>query len=144
MASQPRPNAPIASLTVLYDANCSLCVHLRHWLKGQPQLVPLRLVPAGSVEAQRLFPELDHARTQREITVIGDQGQIFSGSAAWIVCLWALAEHRPKAHWLATPSGAPFVRGTMLAAAKYRELSGAGPGNGSGQAACDDQCELPG
>lgn len=140
MATPSEQRTPVAWLTVLYDANCSLCLHLRHWLKGQPQLVPLYLVPAGSDEAHRLFPELDHARTMREITVIGDRGQIYSGSAAWIVCLWALAEHRPKAHWLATPSGAPFVRGTMLAAAKYRELSGAG----SGQPPCDDQCEVPG
>ncbi|MCM2389344.1 thiol-disulfide oxidoreductase DCC family protein [Streptomyces albipurpureus] len=140
MATPHEQRTPVTSLTVLYDANCSLCVHLRHWLKGQPQLVPLYLVPAGSDQARQLFPELDHARTMREITVIGDQGQIYSGSAAWIICLWALAEHRPKAHWLATPSGAPFVRGTMLAAAKYRELSGAG----TGQAPCDDQCESPG
>ncbi|MGW6456035.1 thiol-disulfide oxidoreductase DCC family protein [Streptomyces sp. NPDC055078] len=118
-----RPGVPISALTVLYDAQCSLCVHLRQWLHRQRQLVPLRLVPAGSREARELYPGLDHPRTLREITVIGDRGQIFSGSAAWIVCLWALAEHRPKAHWLATPAGAPFVRATMLAAAKYRELA---------------------
>ncbi|MFF8956439.1 thiol-disulfide oxidoreductase DCC family protein [Streptomyces sp. NPDC014894] len=145
-------STPLRRLTVLYDADCSLCVHLRHWLRRQRQLVPLNLVPAGSQEAHRLFPALDHRRTLREITVIGDRGQIYSGSAAWIVCLWALAEHRPRAHWLATPAGAPFVRVTMLAAAKYRELSGAQaaapgapagtPGDTAGPP-CDDRCEIP-
>ncbi|UYQ63970.1 thiol-disulfide oxidoreductase DCC family protein [Streptomyces peucetius] len=149
----------IRSLTVLYDAGCSLCVHLRGWLLRQPQLVPLRLVPAGSAEARRRYPELDHARTMREITVIGDRGQIYSGQAAWIVCLWALAEHRPKAHWLATEAGAPFVRVTMLAAARYREAIGAGRAGaggagaggagadagsgGMGTAPCGDRCSVP-
>jgi predicted DCC family thiol-disulfide oxidoreductase YuxK len=129
----------VRALTVLYDADCSLCVHLRSWLLRQPQLVPLRFVPAGSDAARRDHPQLDHARTMREITVIGDRGQVYSGQAAWIVCLWALAEHRPKAHWLATPAGAPFVRVTMLAAAKYREMTGAG----AGAAPCDDRCSAP-
>ncbi|TQK52336.1 uncharacterized protein DUF393 [Streptomyces sp. SLBN-118] len=132
---------PVRGLTVLYDAQCSLCVHLRSWLLRQRQLVPLDLVPAGSAEARRRYPRLDHAATQREITVIGDRGQIYTGPAAWIVCLWALAEYRQRAHWLATPAGLPFVRVTMLAASKYREATGAG---GAGSTPCDDRCSVPG
>ncbi|MCP3818910.1 DUF393 domain-containing protein [Streptomyces sp. A3M-1-3] len=131
---------PVRTLTVLYDAQCSLCVHLRNWLLRQRQLVPLDMVPAGSDEARRRYPRLNHARTLREITVIGDRGQIYAGPAAWIVCLWALAEHRPKSHWLATPTGLPFVRGTMLAAAKYREAMASGTATGP---PCDDQCAVP-
>ncbi|MFK4225197.1 thiol-disulfide oxidoreductase DCC family protein [Streptomyces sp. NPDC019890] len=126
---------PVKRLTVLYDAQCPLCVHLRHWLLRQRQLVLLDLLPAASDEARRRFPGLDHAGTLTEITVIGDAGQIYRGTSAWIVCLWALAEHRPKAHWLATPAGEPFARVTVLAAAKYREVT-APP--------CDDRCSLPG
>ncbi|MEV2205280.1 DCC1-like thiol-disulfide oxidoreductase family protein, partial [Streptomyces sp. NPDC047970] len=117
-------STPVSALTILYDADCGLCVHLRNWLLRQPQLTPLRAVAAGSAAARRRFPELDHARTLREITVVGDRGQVWTGQAAWVVCLWALAEHRPRAHWLATPAGAPFVRATMLAAAKYRAARG--------------------
>ncbi|MEU3187037.1 DCC1-like thiol-disulfide oxidoreductase family protein [Streptomyces sp. NPDC006923] len=124
----------VRALTVLYDAECPLCVHLRHWLLRQPQLVPLDLVAAGSVEARRRYPDLDHRDTLREITVIGDGGQIYRGTAAWIVCLWALAEHRPKAHWLATPAGAPFARVSVLAAAKYRKLTAT---------SCAGACDVP-
>ncbi|GAA3898691.1 DCC1-like thiol-disulfide oxidoreductase family protein [Streptomyces gulbargensis] len=116
-----RPVTPVGRLTVLYDADCPLCVHLRHWLLRQRQLVPLDLVPAGSEQARRMFPALDHAATLREITVVGDRGQVYRESAAWIVCLWALAEHRPKAHWLATPAGQPFARAAVLTAARWRE-----------------------
>ena len=54
----------VRGLTVLYDAECGLCAFLRDWLVRQPQLVPLELVPAGSVEARRRFPGRDHRATQ--------------------------------------------------------------------------------
>ncbi|WP_405405057.1 thiol-disulfide oxidoreductase DCC family protein [Streptomyces sp. NBC_01104] len=141
----------VERLTVLYDAQCSLCVHLRHWLTDQRQLVPLDLVPADSAEAHRRFPGLDHSSTLTEITVIGDRGQIYRGTSAWIVCLWALAEHRPRAHWLTTPAGRPFARATVLAAAKYRSLTaapcrtdGGGDGDGSGDEGTDGACAVRG
>ena len=111
---------PVRRLTVLYDAQCSLCAFLRDWLVRQAQLVPLELVPAGSEEARRRFPGLDHGATLEEITVVGDAGQVYRDTAAWIVTLWALREHRPLAHRLSTPSGARFARGAVLAAAKWR------------------------
>ncbi|MEV6397818.1 DCC1-like thiol-disulfide oxidoreductase family protein [Streptomyces sp. NPDC051907] len=138
-AGRPNPAAaaPVTRLTVLYDAQCSLCLHLRQWLSRQRQLVPLELIPAASEQAERRFPGLDHAGTLDEITVIGDAGQVYRGTSAWIVCLWALAEHRPKAHWLTTPAGAPFARGTVLAAAKYREATAA---RTMGAAHCGGRC----
>ncbi|MEU8624330.1 DCC1-like thiol-disulfide oxidoreductase family protein [Streptomyces sp. NPDC048669] len=135
----------VERLTVLYDAQCSLCVHLRQWLMGQRQLVPLDLVPADSVEAHRRFPGLDHAGTLEEITVVGDGGQIYCGTSAWIVCLWALAEHRPRSHWLTTPAGRPFARVTVLAAAKYRSLTAAPcRADGDGDRACAVRGPEPG
>ncbi|MEU5215667.1 DCC1-like thiol-disulfide oxidoreductase family protein [Streptomyces sp. NPDC020807] len=136
MATPATPATPVTHLTVLYDAECPLCVHLRHWLMRQPQLVPLDLVPAGSQEARRRFPALDHAATLREITVVGDRGQVYRETDAWIVCLWALAEHRPRANWLATPAGRPLARVTVLAAAKWREVL-------KGPACEDGRCEAP-
>ncbi|WP_443058190.1 thiol-disulfide oxidoreductase DCC family protein [Streptomyces sp. NBC_00820] len=115
---------PVRGLTVLYDARCALCTHLRGWLARQPQLVPLDLVPAGSEWARTHFPGLDHAATLDEITVVGDSGQVYTGSRAWIVVLWALREHRPLAHRLSTPSGAWLARGAVLAAAKWRDGAG--------------------
>ncbi|MFD0316875.1 thiol-disulfide oxidoreductase DCC family protein [Streptomyces flavalbus] len=111
---------PVRRLTVLYDAQCPLCAHVRDWLRRQRQLVPLELVPAGSEEARRRFPGLEHRTTLEEITVVGDSGQVYRSSAAWIVVLWALREHRPLAHRLSTPTGAVFAKGAVLAAAKWR------------------------
>ncbi|MFE7855115.1 thiol-disulfide oxidoreductase DCC family protein [Streptomyces sp. NPDC101209] len=120
MSGTSAGRVPVRRLTVLYDADCSLCTYLRDWLNRQPQLVPLELVPANSDRARRRFPGLDHRATLDDITVVGDSGQVYRGAAAWIVTLWALREHRPLAHRLSTPAGAPFAKGAALAAAKWR------------------------
>ncbi|HEY8986665.1 MAG TPA: DCC1-like thiol-disulfide oxidoreductase family protein, partial [Streptomyces sp.] len=123
---------PVRRLTVLYDAGCGLCEYLGGWLVRQPQLVPLDLVPAGSDAARERFPDLDHAATLDEITVVGDGGQVYRDTAAWIVVLWALREHRPLAYRLSTPSGQRMARGAVLAAAKLRESRwGGGWGGGA-------------
>ncbi|WP_244291284.1 thiol-disulfide oxidoreductase DCC family protein [Streptomyces subrutilus] len=138
------PGSAVRHLTVLYDANCPLCVHIRHWLLAQRWLVPLRLLPAASFEARRRFPKLDHESTLKEITVIGDSGQVWTGTDAFIVCLWALVEHRPKANWLATPAGRPFARAAMHTASKWRAaVRTGGPPQGAQDPACDDQCSVP-
>jgi len=111
---------PVRRLTVLYDADCELCTFVREWLGRQPQLVPLALVPAGSERARGLFPTLDHSATLDDVTVIGDAGQVYRGAGAWVVVLWALREYRPLAHRFATPAGAVFAKGAVLAAAKWR------------------------
>ncbi|MFF4251262.1 thiol-disulfide oxidoreductase DCC family protein [Streptomyces sp. NPDC001663] len=120
MGATTADRTPVRRLTVLYDADCSLCAFLRDWLMRQPQLVPLELVPAASERARQRFPTLDHRATLDDITVVGDAGQVYRGPAAWIVTLWALREHRPLAHRLSTPAGAPFAKGAALAAAKWR------------------------
>ncbi|MFJ7776721.1 thiol-disulfide oxidoreductase DCC family protein [Streptomyces yangpuensis] len=138
------PTGAVRHLTVLYDADCPLCVHIRHWLLAQRRLVPIALVPAASWEARRRFPRLDHASTLREITVVGDSGQVWTGTDAFIVCLWALAEHRPKANWLATPAGRPFARAAMFTASAWRQAvrSEGTPEDVEGPA-CDDDCSVP-
>ncbi|MFF1313788.1 thiol-disulfide oxidoreductase DCC family protein [Streptomyces sp. NPDC058320] len=106
---------------LLYDARCPLCTFLRNWLARQRQLVPLDLVPAGSEEARRRCPGIDHISTLSEITLVGDSGQIYRGPAAWVVTLWALSEYRPLSHKFSTPAGARLARAAVLAAAKYRQ-----------------------
>ncbi|WP_399128970.1 hypothetical protein [Actinacidiphila sp. ITFR-21] len=112
---------PLRGFTVLYDPGCRACAFAGGWLARQRQLVPLDLVPAGSPEALRRFPALDHRATGREITVVGDGGQVYLGDSAWIVCLWALAEHRELSHTLTTPAGRRLARAAVLGAAKYRQ-----------------------
>lgn len=109
-------------LTVLHDPGCPLCRRFAAWLTGQALLVPVELVPAGSEQARRLFPTLDHAQTLREITVVGDDGSVWTHEHAWVMCLWVTRAHRGLAERLARPRALPLARGAAYSAAGLRHL----------------------
>ena len=95
-------------LYVLYDATCGVCVRARGWMGRQPALVALEFVSAGSPVARMLFPEL--ASATEELTVVSDEGEVWRGTAAWLMCLWALTEYREWSERLASPALEPFAR----------------------------------
>jgi|SRR5262245_2857323 len=97
-------------LTVLYDGRCALCRRAHVWLEKQPKFVPLDFVAAGSQEARRSFPGLDHENTLVDLTVIGPGGEVYQGPKAWIMCLWALRKYRGTALKLATPELMPSAK----------------------------------
>ena len=126
----------IGAFTVLYDAGCPICRAARGWLENRAQLVPLGFVPAGSAEARRRFPGLDHAATLRELTVIADSGEVYVADGAWLACLWALTDYRGMAERLGSPRLLPAARRFIAAAAAVRsQTRSADYGDG-----CDDRC----
>ena len=114
--------AGVHRLTVLYDADCPICRRSREWLAGQAQLVPLLFVPAGSAEAWARFPALDHDSTLRKITVIGDNGSVYTGERAWLVCLWALRTWRSAAIRFSRPGHQGYVRAAARTAERIRTV----------------------
>jgi len=99
-----------AALTVLYDVPCALCCRARYWLAEQPKYVPMAFVAAGSNEARRRFPGLDHDATLEELTVVGWGGEVYKGANAWVMCLWALKRYRSAALRLSEPEMPPVAR----------------------------------
>ena len=134
-------------LVVLYDAGCPMCSRFRSWLVQQPHLVPITAVPAGSAQARRLLPGLDHAATLREITVVADSGAVWTGANAWVTCLWATVEHHDLATRLSTPVGLPVARAMAYAAAGLRAslttttVPGAGRPGATGGGGYADDCD---
>ena len=112
------------SLTVLYDDDCGFCRSARRWLQREPQYVPLRLVAAGSPLAAQLFPTLSAEATRQEITVVSDEGGVYRGHRAWLVCLWALRNYRELSLRLAKPAMLPLVRTVVATAARRRHFLG--------------------
>lgn len=118
--------SPVRSATVLYDPQCALCRRARQWLSAQSQLCRLELLAAGSEEAYLRFPGLDHASTTESLTVVADDGRVWQGDDAFLVCLWATREHRPAAVRLATPALRPMARRIFGLISDNRELLGNG------------------
>jgi len=127
---------PAVTLTILYDADCTICRTARRFLESRRQLVPLEFVAAGSDEARRRYPTLDHAQALKDITVIADDGGVYVGDSAWLMCLWALDGYRGLAARLSQPHLRPLARRVVAAAAGVRN-------SGNSGAACGPECQLP-
>ena len=99
-------------LTVLFDYRCGLCQRARRWLEAQPKFVELEFIAAGSDHARYRFPTLPGVspNTVEELVVVGDDGAIYRGDRAWIMCLYALVEYREWAERLASPKLLPLAR----------------------------------
>jgi predicted DCC family thiol-disulfide oxidoreductase YuxK len=108
-------------LTVLYDAACGFCVRCRWWLIHQPKFVEMDFCPAGGTEALERFPELSSPGAVEELTVVDDEGGVYRGAHAWLLCLWALVEYRETAEWLSHPALLPLARGAFAMISSNRK-----------------------
>jgi predicted DCC family thiol-disulfide oxidoreductase YuxK len=117
--SATEPSARTRRLTVLYDERCAFCLRCRDWLLGQPCLVEVELLPAGSAVAKQRygsFPILGD-----ELVVFDDQGRGWVGAAAFLTCLWATARYRPWAYRFARPHLAPHAERFFRFVSKRRD-----------------------
>lgn len=95
-------------ITVLYDADCGFCTRCRWWMAQQPKYFDVEFLPAGKLEARRRYPQLEGEK--EELTVIDDQGGVYRGTDAWILCLYALVDWREWSIRLAQPGWKPLAR----------------------------------
>jgi predicted DCC family thiol-disulfide oxidoreductase YuxK len=116
-------------LTVLYDSHCGLCRKAKEWLEGQPAYLTLEFLPAGSPQAEARFPTLNRERTLAELTVISDDGNVYQGEGAFLMCLYALYDYRAHSIRLASPFWRPVFRFGLGWVERLR-----------GTSACDGAC----
>ncbi|MEM9478866.1 MAG: DCC1-like thiol-disulfide oxidoreductase family protein [Verrucomicrobiota bacterium] len=113
-------DATITYLRVFYDAECGLCRACRHWMKDQPKFVEVLFTPYQSGNAERLCSGLHTLHPDRQIVVLADNGAIYQGGSAWVMCLWALRDYRELAGRLATPAFLPFAKKACALVSKNR------------------------
>lgn len=101
------PRIPRA-LTVLFDPRCALCWRCRSWMMRQRGCVPLSFVPCTGNEARALYGDIPWLGD--ELVVVGDGGEVWVGPAAFLTCLWALADWREWSYRLAGPAFAPLAK----------------------------------
>ncbi len=107
-------------LYVLYDPKCGLCTRIKGWLVKQPSYVAIHPIPMGSPEASRLFPALPQLGKSAELVVIADNGGVYFGDHAWIMCLYALRDYRATAKRLSSPTLQPLARAAFTFISRYR------------------------
>jgi predicted DCC family thiol-disulfide oxidoreductase YuxK len=72
--------------------------------------VPLVFIAFQSDEAQRRFPGIDALKPDEQLLVISDEGAVYRGAHAWIMCLWALENYREHAQRLSHPVLLPLAK----------------------------------
>ena len=85
------------ALYVLFDQECALCQRCRQWLMRQEAFIELRFIPLQSPEVARRFPglrEWPDLDLREKLVVISDEGPVYQGQNAWIMCLYALKHYR--------------------------------------------------
>ena len=92
------------TLTLFSDARCGLCSSVRRWLSGQPAYVRLEFIPYDAPEARQRCPAIDQLHADQEIVVLSDDGHLWQGAGAWVMCLWALRDFREWSQRLASPA----------------------------------------
>ena len=102
------------TLYVFYDGECGLCRRCREWLAAQAAYLPLEFHPFQSEEARRLCPDLLQFQPDQQLIVLSDEGGIYAGDQAWLMCLYALREYRGWASTLATPALRPLAQRLCL------------------------------
>jgi predicted DCC family thiol-disulfide oxidoreductase YuxK len=97
-------------LFILFDGECSLCGRCREWLARQPAFLELEFVPFQSPEARERFPGIEALHPEEQLLVVSDEGAVYRGPQAWIMCLYALREYRAWSQRLAHPALLPWAR----------------------------------
>ncbi|MFN0125346.1 MAG: thiol-disulfide oxidoreductase DCC family protein [Verrucomicrobiales bacterium] len=100
----------MTTLTIFYDARCGLCSRFRRWMLDQEAFVHLEFLPYDSDQARNRCPDLPSLRADQEIVVMSDDGSLWQGAGAWVMCLWALREYREWSLRLASPGLQPIAR----------------------------------
>jgi hypothetical protein len=82
-------------------------------MEEQRALVPLQFLAAGGPHARGRFPKLGSTETPEELVAVDDEGGVYRGSDAWILCLWVLEDYREWSYRLAGPALRPFARAAV-------------------------------
>ena len=96
-------------LTVFYDANCGVCASFRHWIGREPAFLAIEFLPYDGRQAAELCPGLLERGADKKIIVMADDGRLWQGAEAWVLCLWALRRWRGWSKQLARPLLLPIA-----------------------------------
>ncbi len=77
---------------------------------NQPAYFELFFLPTGSPEARSRLPGIQSYEGSNELITVTEEGAVYQGPTAFIMCLYALVEYREWSLRLATPALLPFAR----------------------------------
>jgi predicted DCC family thiol-disulfide oxidoreductase YuxK len=120
-------------LYILYDVQCPFVLRCRGWLGDQTALVNLEFIPFQTPHLVWQFKGIEAYPTKNQLLVINENGGVYEGPNAFIMCLWALEKYREMSVRLSSPALLPMAREA------FELLSSGGKGILQWMAGLDDQ-----
>jgi len=97
-------------LYVLYDAQDDFALRSYAWLAAEPPLWPLEFVPYQASERMARFQGIVDFLHRGPLLAVGDEGGVYAGPNAFIICLYALEHYQEWSYRLSTPMLLPLAR----------------------------------
>lgn len=97
-------------LHVLYDAQSDFALRCYAWLSAQPDFLAMDFVPFQAAELIARFPGVERFRGNEPLLVISDEGAVYAGPSAFVMCLYALDGFQEWAIRLSAPALLPLAR----------------------------------
>lgn len=96
-------------LHVLYDAQSEFALRCYAWLSAQLSFLPFEFVPFQAPELIARFPGVEEFRANEPLLVVSDEGAVYAGPNAFLMCLYALSHYQEWAIRLSAPSLLPLA-----------------------------------
>jgi hypothetical protein len=96
-------------LFVLYDAQSEFALRCYAWISTQSALLPLEFVPFQAAEQIARFPGVESFRGNEPLVVVSDEGAVYAGPNAFLMCLYALSNYQDWAIRLSAPALLPLA-----------------------------------
>jgi predicted DCC family thiol-disulfide oxidoreductase YuxK len=109
------------TLYVLYDGSCRLCCRAVRILISEPSYLTLKFAPSDSSIAERRFSQALDAGGRDQLIVVADTGEVYRGTSAWIMVLYALRRYRHLAIRLSRPTWRPLAAKVIQAITRNRQ-----------------------
>lgn len=114
----------ITKIEVFYDGRCGMCCSFHEWINRQPRAYRIDFIPYQSPDAEKVFPGIGTLDPAREMIVRTDDGNIYRGAEAWVLCLYSCTNHQVAAKKLASPGMLSVaIRACRVLAANRHSLS---------------------
>jgi len=114
----------ITNLDIFYDGQCGMCCTFHEWVNEQERAFQVNFIPYQDPQAYDIFPGLKELDPEKEMIVRTDQGELFHGAEAWVLCLFSCEHHQAKARKLGGKMLLPVaIKACNLLAANRKRLS---------------------
>ncbi len=114
----------ISTVEVYYDGQCGMCCTFHEWINEQQRAYEVKFIPYQSERAELLFPGVMALDPASEMIVRTNDGELFRGAQAWVLCLYSCSSYQKVAVKLGGPLLLPVaIKACNVLAANRHKLS---------------------